>query len=435
MLKIKKLGVVLVSALMFSVVLIGAGLKSNKIKGYSVENYYVSQTGSDSNLGTINKPFKTIAKAVSVAAQGQTIYLRGGTYISSSEIDLNKSGSKDKYIILQAYLNEKPIIDFSSETAGKQGFNISGSYWYLRNIEIKNAGHHGVHVTGSNNIFEDVVSHNNRDSGFFVGLNKTTPNDGTKAANNSFINCDSYLNVDIGGSTGDGGNADGFSCKLNPGAGNYFYGCRSYENSDDGWDCYMSNYPITIKNCYTWHNGDPKSYNYSGRNWGGNGNGFKMGGNYNHGKHLLENCIAFDMNYGKAGHHKAFDQNNNMSGVTMYNCMAFNSETGFSFGAVTGDSSQTVLKNCVSFGNKINTSLARSAVQANNNWNLGINVSNSDFVSLSVMLIRGQRNSDGSLNIVGFAKLTKTSRLINKGVDVGIPYLGKAPDVGAIESY
>ena len=41
---------------------------------------YVATTGSDSNAGTIDKPFATVQKALDTVKAGQTIYVRGGTY-------------------------------------------------------------------------------------------------------------------------------------------------------------------------------------------------------------------------------------------------------------------------------------------------------------------------------------------------------------------
>jgi hypothetical protein len=396
--------------------------------------FYVSPTGSDSNPGTLDEPFQTIDKAVSLITAGTIIYLCGGTYTVSAEIDLLSSGTDGNPICIEAYNDEKPVLDFSSEKTGEQGIVISGDYWYIAGLEIEHAGHHGMHISGSHNKIENVSSHDNRDSGFFVGLGKTDSNDGSKASYNSFIDCDSYLNVDIGGSTGDGGNADGFSCKLNPGEGNHFYGCRSWENSDDGWDCYESNYPITIEDCYTWHNGDPASFGYTGDTWAGNGNGFKAGGDSDNGAHVLIDCVAFDMNYGKSGnHHKAFDENGNLSGVTLYNCLAFDSETGFSFNTTPDDGTHHMLANCVAFGCSTDELLAKDSVQENNGWNLGLLVDTSDFVTLDVDTIESPRNADGTLVDDGFAKPTATSLLVDAGIDVGLPYSGKAPDLGAVE--
>jgi hypothetical protein len=45
----------------------------------------------------------------------------------------------------------------------------------------------------------------------------------------------------------------------------------------------------------------------------------------------------------------------------------------------------------------------------------------------------GQRKADGSLPDVGFLKLKKGSRAIDKGENLGFPFAGKAPDLGAFE--
>lgn len=438
MLKKKKLLSIIAATLLTTTIVFGSSLFGTKTAFGSPATYYVSSTGSDSNAGTLSAPFKTISKAASLASAGITIYVMGGTYSLSSAINLSSSGTSSQDINILAYNGEKPILNFSGEGTGNStyGFYITGNYWNLKGLEVEDAAGKGIRVTGSYNTLENISSHNNNDSGFYIGLNKTTANDGSLAAYNQVINCDSYLNCDLGGSTGDGGNADGFSCKLNPGKGNYFKGCRSWENSDDGWDLYMANYPVTIDTCYTWHNGDPTSFNYTGSNWAGNGSGFKMGGNESTGAHVVKNCVAFDINYGINANHKAFDQNGangSITGVTMYNCLAINSMWGFYFNT-TPTTGHYTLKNCVAFGNSGgNTKLSSDTIQANNSWNLSVTANSYDFVSLTTANAEATRNSDGSLPNNGFARLVTASDLIDKGVDVGIPYLGSAPDLGAYE--
>jgi hypothetical protein len=48
-------------------------------------------------------------------------------------------------------------------------------------------------------------------------------------------------------------------------------------------------------------------------------------------------------------------------------------------------------------------------------------------------MAKAPRNEDGSLPNNGFARLVNSSDLIDKGVNVGLPYLGAAPDLGAYE--
>jgi hypothetical protein len=45
----------------------------------------------------------------------------------------------------------------------------------------------------------------------------------------------------------------------------------------------------------------------------------------------------------------------------------------------------------------------------------------------------GPRQADGSLPDIDFLKLAKNSQMIDKGVNVGLKYEGKAPDLGAYE--
>ena len=99
------------------------------------------------------------------------------------------------------------------------------------------------------------------------------------------MNCGSYENADLGAGTSSfGGNADGFSPKLDVGDSIIFRGCRAWTNSDDGWDGYLKTtgtvYPdgITtiLENCWAFHNG---YYWLDGTTTASeNGNGFKMGG-------------------------------------------------------------------------------------------------------------------------------------------------------------
>ena len=95
------------------------------------------------------------------------------------------------------------------------------------------------------------------------------------ASFNRIINCDAYYNTDPGH-----GNADGFAVKISHGTGNYFYGCRAWRNSDDGWDQFIKKeggFPddvtTTLEYCWAFENGILENGTLSK----GNGNGFKMG--------------------------------------------------------------------------------------------------------------------------------------------------------------
>ena len=190
---------------------------------------------------------------------------------------------------------------------------------------------------------------------------------------------------------------------------------------------------MTIEDSWTWHNGDKTLLGYTGDSWGGNGNGFKVGGDLANAAHVLSNCIAFDNAY-ESG--KGFDQNHNMSGITIYNSVAWGNLTNYSFYEQPNDASHHTLRNNVSFGTvTTDINLSADTIHDHNSWNAatGVTADAADFASLSETLAKAPRQADGSLPDNDFARLVAGSDLIDAGVNVGLPYCGGAPDLGAFE--
>jgi hypothetical protein len=382
-------------------------------------NYYVAINGTDSNDGTsIETPYATITAALSKVNPGEKIIVRGGSYEYSSTISISKSGTKTDTCYLVAYENEKPILDFTGTAFGKRGISLSGSFWKIKGFELKYAGDNAMFISGGYNTIEFCSFHDNEDSGLQMG---------TGAHDNKIINCDSYFNAD----PTDYGDADGFACKLDVGSNNYFYGCRSWLNCDDGWDGYMrgnDDVSTVLENCWTWRNG----YFKDGKDAGAkaNGNGFKVGGSDDKKlKHnfTLINCLAF---YNKA---KGFDQNSNMGSMFFYNCTGYaNVGNDFSVSTTIASGKKAEIKNCVLYNGK--KSLASFVVQQSNSWDSKFTVDASDFISIDTTGISGPRQSDGSLPKIDFMHLAHGSDLINAGIDLGFPFLGYAPDLGAFET-
>lgn len=383
------------------------------------KTYFVSATGSDSNTGlTVDAPFGTITKAISATQPGDTIYVRGGTYAYSSTISISKSGTASAKYSLLAFPGERAVLDFSGTDFGKKGISLTGSYWHIKGFDVKLAGDNGMYISGGNNVIEFCSFSENKDSGMQLSGG---------AHDNQIINCDSYYNAD----PTDYGDADGFACKMDVGTNNSFYGCRSWYNVDDGWDGYMrgaNDVSTTLENCWTWMNGYFKDGTDAGA--AANGNGFKMGGSDD--KTLmhnftLKNCVSF---YNKA---KGFDQNNNKGSMILYNCTGYhNLVNNFSISQTLNTGKVLEAKNCVAVDNKV--SLGSFAIQATNSWMTGFSVSTADFVSLDTTGVSGPRKADGSLPDVAFVHLASGSDLIDRGTDVGIPYKGNGPDLGAFES-
>ncbi|HVM59827.1 MAG TPA: right-handed parallel beta-helix repeat-containing protein [Verrucomicrobiae bacterium] len=405
--------------------------------------YYVSPSGNDTNSGAIDSPLSNITAAVNLVGPGDTIYLRGGTYTYSTTILITNGGTAAAPINLFAYPNEHPVIDFSAmaDNDANRGFRITtnaasglgGCYWHIKGLEVYRAGDNGMKIEGSDNIIEFCSFHHNHDSGLQIGLGDSDADIATRVCSNLILNCDSYLNYDP---RHGGGNADGFCCKLHPGAGNVFRGCRSWENSDDGWDLYKNQYDVTLDNCWTWHNGDPASF---GTNSAGNAEGFKLGGDTDfYGPRLVKQCIAFDNHYGGSSGGKAFHQNDHQGAITLLNCLSFSNSLNY---ALNNSGGTHTVENCVSFspypgGKLVSSNSSSSDIYIDNSWNYPTNVvtvTTADYVILTEEAAKAPRQTDGSLPNNGFARLVKGSVLIDKGLNVGLPYNGAAPDLGPFE--
>lgn len=403
-------------------------------------NYYVSTSGLNSNNGT-SAPFLTVAYAVSKATSaGDTIFVHEGTYTVTARINLTKSGTSSSRICLFKCKGEaRPTLDFSSMPIGSsnQGVMLTGSYWHIYGIRIKGAGDNGMQINGSScayNIIEYCDFTENRDAGCQL-------KNGTH--DNKIINCDAYYNADYvsGDSNYTGGNADGFAPKLDIGTGNYFYGCRSWLNSDDGWDGLLYgdyNITTTLENCWTWKNGYLKDGTTTTSDM--NGNGFKLGGGWNtltdgtksyvfRHNMTLKRCLAFD-NKGKG-----FDQNHDKGTIILYNCTGFgNTSYNYSIAESLLSGCTLTVKNCVSYESS-KVTLLSSADTSRNSWKLqNFTISSSDFTSVDTTGISGARNSDGSLPTVAFMHLASTSKMVDAGVKVGLDYYGNNPDLGCYET-
>jgi hypothetical protein len=69
-----------------------------------------------------------------------------------------------------------------------------------------------------------------------------------------------------------------------------------------------------------------------------------------------------------------------------------------------------------------------------NTWDLNIAQAATDFVSTTLdTAYQGPRQADGSMPAIGFLHLAAGSPLIDKGTNVGLPFAGAAPDLGAYE--
>jgi MYXO-CTERM domain-containing protein len=419
-------------------------------------DYYVATDGSDSNPGTMDMPFATLQKGASVAAAGDTVYIRGGTYKittpanSGAGINFTKSGTSDtNRIKYWAYPGETPVFDFTnlviSTTGYTMGFVVNGNYLHFKGLEIccvpmNMYSNNGISVDGSSghDIFEQLNMHHNSGNGIFVG-NKS-------GGGHQIINCDAHDNYDATSNQGQGQNADGFGVHYQTtGDTTIIRGCRSWWNSDDGYDLINQEVPVTVENSWAFGNGYAMYGTFNPAD--GNGNGFKMGSSQTGIRHLVQNNVAWK---NKAN---GFYANHSTGGNTWYNNTSFMNGTQYNMlASPAGDPNTTItlsgslvhiMRNNIGYPNK-NTNMTGVDTMFNT-WDLSITPASSDFasiadpsVSMTGMGIEGMgalgpRQADGSLPNVDFLKLSAASRMIDKGTDVGLPYVGAAPDLGAYE--
>jgi pectate disaccharide-lyase len=325
-------------------------------------------------------------RTVAGSSAGGTIILKSGRYAGTQPLVLDRTNG-DKSINVFAEPGKEVVLDFSAlrdidtvsspqstipgsqtpDPSPQMGITITGNGYHLKGLTVEKAGHFGIHVRGSRNIIENCVTRYNGNTGLQIGLLSGATNSGKLAGSNLILNCDSYRNFDpysLRADTGKpapGNDADGFGCRVNPGSGNRFEGCRAWENADDGWDFYRTDVGVEVINCWSWHEGDPRVFNgeYDREkgnpkdtnlfdlnkphlkaegttvmqhmtNWGGNGNGFKLGGANSKGRHTVKNCIAFDHNYGQKGQ-KGFDENDNRDKIVIVDCTAFANKQNYYF--------------------------------------------------------------------------------------------------------
>jgi hypothetical protein len=387
--------------------------------GPETATYYVATNGSDSAVGTsISTPFRSVAKAVSLATPGNLIYVRGGTYTTNATIGTSRNGTAANPIRLRAYPGEHPVLDFSTQafSSSNRGFLVSNSWWQVYGLEIENAGDNGMNVSGSSNIIELCVFHNCSDA----GLQLSHP-----ASSNLVLNCDGYHNCD--GPT-EGENADGIDAKLaGLGPDNVISGCRAWENCDDGFDLFAAPFPVIITNCWSFRNGT-NILNVA--SFQGDGNGFKLGGGNIPSANRIVNSLSF------ANPHTGFDQNDNAAGLTVDQNTAWSNLQNFNLNHGTVTAGVHVVRNNLSIGGSNTDAFASGSILQSNSWQVLTSppASTNDVISIDMSFATAPRRDDGSLPEIPFMRPVPDGRLVDKGINIGLPFSGSAPDLGAFES-
>ncbi|WNH12704.1 right-handed parallel beta-helix repeat-containing protein [Thalassobellus suaedae] len=96
--------------------------------------------------------------ALSSASAGDVIYVLEGTYTFYSKFSITRNGSNGNLISFLSHPDNtsKPLFDFSSmaESSSNRDISLSGSYWYIKGIDVFGYGDNGMFINGHNNLVE-----------------------------------------------------------------------------------------------------------------------------------------------------------------------------------------------------------------------------------------------------------------------------------------
>ncbi|WP_235714681.1 right-handed parallel beta-helix repeat-containing protein [Neobacillus dielmonensis] len=391
-------------------------------------SYYISPTGSDTNPGTKEAPFKSMKKAQEAASSGDTVYIRGGVY---DEFEIAKNDSNYNYvndiyksgITYEAYPGERPVFDFKNVPTnlrvaaffvedGVTGIKFKG--FDVTGVKVGNQKQSEAFRIRGQADFENMAAHDNEAIGFYY----------TGHGTGTVLNTDSYNN--IGPTDVSASNTDGFGAH---GEAVSFINSRAWNNSDDGFDSISSQGPVIYDHDWSFNN-------RGNQNGIGDQNGFKVGG-YAYRTtgipdplplHTVQYCLA--ANNGANGFYANHmpGQSANWTNNTAYN-------NGLSYGAnfnmlervsptdinnIPGY--REVLHNNISYKGTLIENIDNAQTPAenmtNNSWNIngGLNIKDQDFESLDITQLSAPRKEDGSLPDVSFMRPVTSSQPYKEGL-------------------
>jgi hypothetical protein len=248
------------------VIAVGSSLIAGP-SGATPSTVYVSPAGADTNPGTLAAPWRTVAHALSALNPGDTLYVRGGTYVENITGTSVRPGTASAPILVTNYPGERPVIEGllwlrSPSYWTFDGINVTwnpangstshmvkftdGVGWTLRNGELWGAHSYAAllvagDVTGqpaswtvANNCIHDTYASNDVNQDHLIYANTgTSPGSGV-IARNILFNATNGEAVKLGGASqtsGAGANVTVDSNTMYNTAQNVLIGWQSHDNA------------------------------------------------------------------------------------------------------------------------------------------------------------------------------------------------------------
>ena len=210
--------------------------------------YYVSTDGSDSHPGTVSEPWRTVKKGLQSLHPGDTLYVRGGTYVENDTSLSTRAGSSSARITVSAYPGERPVLqgllwlqspDYWTFTGlnltwrpGNRSSEqmvrlINGDGWIWKNSEIWGAHSYAeMLVAGTttgqpshwqvvNNCLHDTYPSNGTNQDQLIYANTGTSAGTGLIAHNIMFNAFNGQAVKLGGPTATSGGAANVTVRYN----------------------------------------------------------------------------------------------------------------------------------------------------------------------------------------------------------------------------
>ena len=436
-------------------------------------DYYVAPWGNDDSAGTFEQPWGTWQKAFETAKPGDIVYFRGGVwypttvyYGTSGIVYINPydtphvgyDGTAENPICMFAYPGETPVLDCKNVKVPVNFLSAieinRANYWSIKGLTITNvlqskeATVHGFITGGCSNLTVENITVTNIGGKGIVNYNAFKNAIYPEQAKinvdtTKYINCDASYCMDskgrLPGLTDFGNYADGFWLNVeNPVSYVKIQGCRSWMNSDDGFDLPTAGV-IVMKNCWAFNNGHLAE---------GAGQGIRNDPARNILPWTISNCISAFNKYG--GFTVGYNSDSSRP-VNFYNNISYHQKYGLLVAQHIGETRLKDFHNNIFYDNNTFDLLLSdpTLTHSNNFWGAkvellnhdfeipdhspAVTVTDADFVSLDVNELLRPRNADHSLPDVDFLKLAPGSDLIDAGINVGLPFSGSAPDMGAFE--